>query len=146
MKSKTHYYFLLISFVLSLALLISSCNNNKGELIYGNWIIDSVSRKSGIDTNREIENNLKQSLIGATMIFYKDNTYKSSTSGRSPREGFSITKKGNNTSLNFLNQPPGVHIGSDVLILTERELLIKMNDGENEYTIIHFSRNNKTNQ
>ncbi|KAA5536387.1 hypothetical protein F0919_01590 [Taibaiella lutea] len=146
MHLKTNYYFLLTPFAILFLLLGISCNHSQEKLIYGSWIIDSVSRKSDIDTDAKIENNLKQNLIGSSMTFFEDNTYKSSINGSSPRENFSITKKGNNTSLIFLNKPPGVHIGSDVLILNGKELLIKIDDGEKEYTLIHFSRKNKTSQ
>jgi hypothetical protein len=140
MNLRANHSFLLVSCFILVSILSFSCRHNQNEFIYGNWIIDSVDRKSSDVTNSETLNNLRQNLIGNVMIFYKDNTYKSTTSGNSPKEDFSITEKDSKTYLTFLNKSSGIPTVWKILLLNQKELLIKSNDIVNEDIFIHFSR------
>ena len=116
--------------ILILFVAFSSCGQTKDSTIIGTWIIDSADVKAPPDFPSETFK--KESVIGQVYTFNADNTF---LKDNLPAGKYSVTKEGNKVFLTFLMEHMGITTRSEIIELTPKILLYKMDYGNIVFTI-----------
>jgi len=124
------YFLSLTCLFIALLVTFSSCAQTKDSTIIGTWIIDSADVKAPPDL--PLNSFDKKTVVGQVYTFNADGSF---LKDNLPGGNYSITKEGNRVFLTFLMGQMGITTRSEIIELTQKTLVYKMDYGNLVFTI-----------